>query len=268
MTLGRFEVERGEGRLTLRASGFDGVGLYAAIVLSWAVATELGAFLSWKAYIGLSMFLAVLAWFWTLVRADRIATDGFSGTVRRLLDIRPADATGYREATGPTLTIDEETFEVTRARAVFLRRRTVRASPEQHHVVLALDDRVFEVDSSSEKEAMLALAEALRETLELRAVEVPKGEPSSEGGGAVLAIFLLSLIVQLGVVIVPCVASGRREPTLAGCVFGAPAVMAIAWGCAQACGRLSRDRVRRDAEAIYGITTQAGGRSGDVDRRG
>jgi hypothetical protein len=64
------------------------------------------------------------------------------------------------------------------------------------------------------------------------------------------------LIVMLGVVMIPPLASGRRAPTLAGCVCGAPAVMLIAWASAHLWRRLGRDGVRRNMEAMYGVTVR------------
>jgi hypothetical protein len=257
--LGRFEVDRGEGRLTLTTSREDRARAYTWFVLILAVVTEaMAVFRIDFAYVILAASLAMLAFFWSLVVADRVSANGRYIVVRRRIEIkRASEAANYRERAGATLTVDDETFDAARVRGLFRRVRNERNHTTYQWLILALDDRVFEVEESTNHAGVGALAEALRKELELPVVQTPKDPELALGsaGGMVLVILVLPAVF------VPALApasfvGGNLVVAHGLSLIGPPAVIAIAWGAGRLLAYVARGRPDQLAET-YGITPRA-----------
>jgi hypothetical protein len=263
MKLGRLDVERGEQMLSLRVRNPNGLRITAIVFLGFALATGLaGRFAPPITATLLLIFLGVFGVVLSAVLGDKLASKGILQRVSRSLELRPSDVTGYRDGGGMTLTVDGETFDAKRIRAVTIRTIDNGKGRDIVNVYLALDDRAFVVDSSMAEEPMRDLADELREALEALELETPDddGEPEPLRATSIFVVVgvMLAELAAMVPALLPA-ASGRDGSLSLRDAFLGPLVIAIvtfvfAWLYRLCCSWL----VRRRASEMFGVARPAG----------
>ncbi len=254
MKVGEFEVESGDGTVTLRRTGPRWLPrIRLAIALTLVTIAALGSFLPEPIVTLVTLLLGSTTVATALMRAVEIAGRGALQAVSSSVIVRRKETGQYREGATKELVVDDEVFDASRVTKVEVR-GVLTNNKTIWNLYLVLQDRAFKVAASAVGEPIDALATALRDALEVGPPEADHArEPVSLGAVGVLVVFAMVHVAFVTIAtVVPTASRGPHSPFMLA--FGPIAVLACEPVFAWVVGYGTRGLVRAHAKRMLGFT--------------